>query len=172
MNIPDRFKNATLDSSIRLESDKSWYLSGKPGRGKTGYIYALILERRREIEKIREKENNLYIVFPSTMMVNWADYSDIIRYAKFEDKSEKVNRMMNAGRLIIDDLGAEQKSEFSDTILYRVVNHRYDRNRYTAFASNLKIGELKYSGRIVSRILGLVGQNKFELIGEDRRRIK
>ncbi len=172
MNIPERFKNATIDNSIQLESDKSWYLWGKPGRGKTGYIYALILDRRKQIQKIQEKENNTHLVFPTMMIINWADYADIIRYAKFEDKSDKIDNMMKVPQLIIDDIGSEHKSEFSDTILCRVLNHRYDRNMYTGITSNLKIGELNYSGRIISRLVGIVGKNKFELTGADRRRVK
>lgn len=169
MNIPDRFKNAQIDDSIRLEFDKSWYLWGKPGRGKTYFIYALLLRREEKIKKIREKADNQNIEFPSLSIINWADYVDIVRYSKFEDKSDKVNGLMKVRNLIIDDIGVEKKSEFSDTILYRVLNHRYDWNKYTAFTSNLKISELDYDGRIISRIIGIVGQNKFQLIGEDKR---
>ncbi len=170
MNIPERFNNAKMDDSIRLEKRKSWYLWGNPGRGKTYYLYALWLEWDRKVEIIRKKENEPYLHFPGRMLINWADYSDIIRYAKFEDKSDKVNSMMQAPFLFIDDIGVEKKSEFSDTILYRVLNHRYDRNMYTAFTSNVKIGDLDYDGRIISRIIGIVGENKFELKGDDRRR--
>ena len=169
MSIPDRFKNAKIDNSIRLESNKSWYLWGKPGRGKTHFIYALMLRRNDEIEKIREKEKNIHIHFPVLSVINWVDYVDTVRYSKFEDKSEKVNGLMNVHKLIIDDIGVEKKSEFSDTILYRVINHRYDWNKYTAFTSNLKISELDYDGRIISRIIGIVGENKFEIIGKDHR---
>lgn len=169
MNIPAKFKDAKIDNSIQLENGKSWYLWGDPGVGKTHFIYALRIARNQKLQKIRAKEDNENLVFPRLSMINWADYIDETRYAKFEEKSDMINEMLKVPYLILDDLGVEHKTEFSDTVLYRILNHRHDWSKYTAFTSNVKIGELDYSGRVISRIIGIVGENKFELKGEDRR---
>jgi len=50
-----------------------------------------------------------------------------------------------------------------------LVEFRYSNDLYTGFTSNISIGKLPYDARIVSRIAGIVSDNKFEILGKDRR---
>ena len=57
MNI---YENAKLDHSIKLDFDKSWYLLGKVGTGKTHNAYAYYLETNRKIEEKNRKRGEVY----------------------------------------------------------------------------------------------------------------
>ena len=77
--------------------------------------------------------------------------------------------MTTKPRLILDDLGSEPQSDANLEFLSTIINYRVENVLFLAFTSNLSIGKLPYSARIISRIAGLVGENKFEIKGTDRR---
>jgi DNA replication protein DnaC len=108
--------------------------------------------------------------------VNFAIICDRLRNTPFEtdifvsdNRSEKEQSLMNKHKLIIDDLGAEKRSDYSDDLLMRLVEHRYSAGLYTGFTSNISLGSLPYDARIISRIVGMVDKNKFEITGKDHR---
>lgn len=59
--------------------------------------------------------------------------------------------------LILDDLGAENSSEYNTSQIYEIINARINRNIPFIASTNLKIQQLKarYQDRIVSRLLSL-----------------
>ena len=66
--------------------------------------------------------------------------------------------------LIIDDLGAEFKTNFTEAALYNILNQRINNEKPMLISTNLSIGEIKkmYNERIFSRILGCFTPVKFE----------
>ncbi len=172
MRIPKRYQEATINKAITFETKKSWYLSGEPGTGKTYYVWAFYL-RWASTEKEKEKqifdETKTHYTYELPLIINWAVQCAEFRSTNYQRRDELISEMIRSKWLIIDDVGSEIKTDFSDDILFRVLNERYEEMKYTSFTSNLAIGELHYDGRIISRIAGIVGKNKFKITGKDRR---
>ena len=167
MKIPDRYSKAKIDKSIKLDLTKSWYLYGKPGTGKTYFTWAYRILRYNTLKKKEEKSLNF--TFDTLIVANWAIFCSEMRFADFSDRDLKIAGLKEVDRLIIDDIGSEVKTDFSDDILFQILNERYEWEKYTGFTSNHDIPELEYDGRIISRIAGIVLNNKFEIKGKDRR---
>ncbi len=86
-----------------------------------------------------------------------------------EDAKRRINLVYNAELLIIDDLGTEFRTSYSDSSLFDIINSRLltGGSMIISTNQNLKGLHASYSERIVSRILG-----NFELcpfFGEDIR---
>ena len=86
--------------------------------------------------------------------------------------SERVQRILNADLLILDDLGTELTTSFTQSALYYIVNTRLTDHRKTVISTNLTDGELaaRYLPQIASRIGGEYDTLLF--LGEDIRAIK
>jgi DNA replication protein DnaC len=75
--------------------------------------------------------------------------------------------------LILDDFGTEKVTDWTQEIIYRLINLRYEKMLQTFFISNLspsKIGDV-YGDRIMSRITEMVGgkDSIIKMTGQDRR---
>ena len=64
--------------------------------------------------------------------------------------------LINCDLLVIDDLGAEQITDFSTTELFTLLNKKILLNKKMIISTNLNLPELKkaYAERITSRLLG------------------
>ncbi len=93
-------------------------------------------------------------------------------YFSFSNNSEKTDELLNTDLLIIDDLGAEFKTKYTQSIVYNVINTRILKKKPTVISTNLTIDELEeiYTPRIASRIIGNFTVK--ELRGEDIRQLK
>ena len=71
-----------------------------------------------------------------------------------EGESEIVKKYCNYGMLVIDDIGAEKGSEYSISILYVILNNRYEAAKPTIITSNMSGEEIisQYGKRILSRL--------------------
>jgi len=166
--VPARFQDATVPPDIKIDLSKSWFIFGKPGTGKTRLIWGYRIKRKLEYDARLEKEHNLEKL-PVVTMKNWAAFCSEIRYTSFENREDVIKHLKRTPQLIIDDLGSEVKTEFSDDILYQILDHRWQHALETAFTSNHKISELEYDDRVLSRIRGIVEKNQIELTGKDWR---
>jgi DNA replication protein DnaC len=74
--------------------------------------------------------------------------------------------------VILDDLGSEFQTTFTDSVLYEIINERVNLGRPTIISTNLSMKELdkKYNERIVSRLTGCFSPIYF--IGNDVRQEK
>lgn len=162
--IPPRYINAEINGEIKLDVSKSWYLAGDVGTGKTHFSYAIV---KKQI--LRSKELKEPPWYPHATMTNMAEFAGRLRSELYEDRSEFIKRIQKAKRLILDDMGSESQSDFSNDVLFQILNYRYEQMLWTGFTSNFKIGELPYESRIVSRIAGMVENNSHMIVGSDLR---
>lgn len=146
------------------EKKKLWqwlYFSWLAGRGKTHTACAIVNEL---IER--------YLV--TSMFVNLADIADRVRKTFDEDKksddSKLFDKLKTCELLVIDDLGTEKWSEWIEEKLFSIINFRYDNQLPMIITSNLKISDLKYNTRIISRIYEMSDQIGFTSLLD--RRIK
>lgn len=67
-----------------------------------------------------------------------------------------IDYIQNVDLLIIDDLGTEFRTQYTDSILFDIINSRTNENRHMIISTNLNPTQLEptYSQRISSRILG------------------
>ena len=103
--------------------------------------------------------------------VQYASARDLVDKAKeciqnHQNISQSLNRFMDTGCLILDDLGAEHRSDFFFCdVIYPLINHRLDRDPCMPFvlASNMNYESLirwyaeknpEQAERFVSRIMG------------------
>ena len=86
--------------------------------------------------------------------------------------SEKVKRILACDLLILDDLGTELTTSFTQSALYNIINTRLTENKKTIISTNLSDEELaaRYIPQIASRIGGAYDALLF--MGRDIRTIK
>lgn len=133
---------------------------GRPGLGKT-FICSSIAKDLLDAGK-------------SVIYKTVSDLIDIVRKYKFDFDNEEINEqyldeIYNCDLLIIDDLGTELSTQFSNLVLYSILNKRIQNNKKMIISTNLDIDEFTkiYSDRITSRIFGCF--DTLEFLGEDIR---
>jgi DNA replication protein DnaC len=107
---------------------------------------------------------------PVYRAVNHPNLIAATRPAANDSHIETLRRFANAGLLLLDDLGAEEKpTEWSVTTLYRLVNHRWEYNLPTIWTTNRAPEELEplIGDRTLSRIWE---SRRVSLTGRDRRK--
>lgn len=90
----------------------------------------------------------------------------------YSASSEKRDNLLNCDLLILDDLGTEFTTNFTQSLFYNIVNTRILNNKPTIINTNLDFDELteRYNARITSRFLGEYTIKQF--LGNDVRQIK
>ena len=146
------------------DAEKGWVaLIGTRGTGKTHLLAAvanLLISRG---------ESALYVVEP--------DFLDYLRAGYGFDDAEKVKVSESASRrmedvracpvLLLDDVGAGQRTTWTDEQLYRLLNYRYNEGLATVVASNVSLDKLE--PRIASRLRDTSLSQVVVLAGEDQR---
>lgn len=157
--VPRMYLNSKLDKSIPIDPSKSFYLHGEPGRGKTHYVYAYM------IECINKGVGEPVVIY-------FPEICSRYKNASFKDKESIILELQTKRKLIVDDVAGEIKSDMSLELLSNMVNYRYENMLYLSFTSNLSIGKLPYDdARIKSRIAGIVKDNKHTLITKKDKRL-
>lgn len=167
-NIPRRYAAATTDLTEIHEwvyaavSDPdtapSLLLAGPTGTGKTHTAYAAL---RLAAQSCRPAEWKA--------AASSAFLGDLRPSAK-QDSEAAMKAYCGGALLFLDDLGAVKASEWTEEVLYRVVDYRYSNLLPCIFATNLKPGEL--SERLGERTASRLAEMCRVLIldGDDRRR--
>ncbi len=90
----------------------------------------------------------------------------------YSGSSEKLDALLNCDLLVIDDLGTEFLSSFTQSLFYNIVNTRLLEGLPTIINTNLSFRELeeRYTPRITSRFIGEYKLIKF--FGNDIRQQK
>ncbi len=86
------------------------------------------------------------------------------------DTEGEYRKIAGVPLLLLDDLGAAKSSEWTEEILYRLVNDRYEAMLPGLFTSNIPAGQLRdaLGARVASRLAEMCQQ--VALRGPDRRR--
>lgn len=86
-----------------------------------------------------------------------------LRDIRFNNNYELEELLLNCDLLIIDDLGAEQITEFSATELFTLINRKLLKNKKMLISTNLSLPMITkiYSERIYSRLVGNFKLYKF-----------
>lgn len=86
-----------------------------------------------------------------------------LREIKFENNSELENILINCDLLIIDDLGAEQITDFTTTEFFNLLNKKLLRKKKMIISTNLSLSDIRttYTEKISSRLLGNFKLYKF-----------
>lgn len=156
-----------IDSYKKGEKIKGLYLYGSFGSGKSYIINALINELGKS------GVNCVSVYFPTMLKVLKDGFG-----TNFEGKMQEI---MNADILLIDDIGAENNTAWSrDEVLGTILQHRMDNDLSTFFTSNFSIEQLEdhlkttnksidniKARRIIERIKYLT--NSMELVSENLR---
>lgn len=168
--VDDRKNPAISDAMMRYvenfaefrKEGRGLLLYGNVGTGKTFYAACIA-------NKLIDKNYKVY-------MTNFESLVNQLQ-GKFEGKQEFINSLNKYSLLIIDDLGAERKSEFMQGQVYNIIDARYRSGLPFIITTNLTAEELKkpqdigYS-RIYDRILERCFPVKVDGVSRRRQNVK
>lgn len=140
------------------DEGKGLLLYGSVGTGKSYYAACIA--------------NELITKGYSVLMTNFARLTNEIQ-GKFEGKNEYIDSLNRYSLLIIDDLGAERKSEYMQEIVFNIIDSRYRSGKPFIITTNLSADEIKKTQDIgYSRIYDRILERCFpiEIDGASRRR--
>jgi len=136
------------------KTDSNLFFIGNPGLGKTFLCNSIakdLLDKGKSV---------IYNTVP--------DLIDSMRKYKFDFDNEEanlpyLNDIYNCDLLIIDDLGTELTTQFSNQVIYNILNKRIQNGKKMVISTNLSLQDFQsiYSERIVSRIIGNFESCKF-----------
>lgn len=163
--IPPRFQDATASHpdvadwcAAFTESSPSLLILGPTGTGKTHQAYGA-----------------LRTLAARGITITWhadtaADLLASLRPREGADSEADYRRVADVPLLMLDDLGAGKASEWTEEILYRLVNHRYEAMLPGIFTSNVPTAQLRdaLGARVSSRLAEMC--QRVALRGDDRRR--
>lgn len=135
--------------------NKGLFLFGATGRGKTYALYAI--------------KNTLTLCGSYNQVYSWQEVLHDIKGSFDKHAISPIEELKSAKVLIIDDLGVEKDTEWSQEILYMIINKAYVNETPVFISTNLSIAEFgeKYGDRIMARLEEMCDFH--ELKGEDRR---
>lgn len=163
--IPPRFRHARATQadvaawcSAFGPSSPSLLILGPTGTGKTFQAYGAIRD-----------------LAASGITVDWAAVTLPDMFASLRPRDgagteAEFGKLAGVALLVLDDLGAAKVSEWTEEVLYRLINHRYEAMLPGIFTSNVPARELRgvLGARVASRLAEMCRQ--IALRGPDRRR--
>ena len=164
----DDRKNPKLSDAMRrytdefpqfLKNGKGLLLYGTVGTGKTFYAACIA--------------NRLIDKGYTALMSNFARLTNTIQ-GMYEGKQEYIDSLNRYSLLVIDDLGAERKSEFMQEMVFNIIDSRYRSGLPFIVTTNLTSDEIKKPQDIgYSRIYDRVLERCFpiEVSGQSRRKM-
>ena len=144
---------------------KNLFLSGQPGLGKT-FLSACIARTVSEngFSVVYDTAGNIFAQFETRKFQR--DAQDA------QEAKDDTRRYLSCDLLILDDLGSELTTQFTQSALYELINTRLVACKHTVISSNLTMEEAarRYSPQIASRLAGEYHVLRF--FGDDIRILK
>jgi DNA replication protein DnaC len=173
-------------ASVRLEApwdNLAWgfdkhgdFLHGLPGRGKSFIAAGLVRIHLKFVsQRVRPGVEQWWLGHGGTRWVRVEAMLQQIRDLSFTQEAseaEVVGGLGRVGFLVLDDLGAEKRTEWGGQTLHSLLDQRLAANARTIITSNYTVEDLEemyagWGGPIASRIRGLCDIR--EVRGADRR---
>ena len=144
---------------------KNLFLSGPPGLGKT-FLSACIARAVSEngFSVVYDTAGNVFAQFEARKFLR--DSPDGL------DARDETRRYLNCDLLILDDLGSELTTQFTQSALYELINTRLVADKHTVISSNQSMEEAaqRYAPQIVSRLDG--EYHTLHFFGDDIRLVR
>lgn len=163
--VPTIYRQAKLtDFPTQFDFKKSYYFwSTEPGTGKTHLAYAFLMVNISE----NERNEPLFSTFGSLQLRLRATMN-----GSNENEEKVIDEFSNADLIVLDDLGGLRPtgaSDYSLSMIFEILNHRYGWQKQTIITSNKSIGDIaqSFDARIASRLVAMC--EIIELTGNDRR---
>ncbi len=159
-SISQAMEKYVEDFEYFKKESKGLLLHGTVGTGKTFYAACIA--------------NALIDKGYQVLMTNFATLTNEIQ-GTFEGKQEYINSLNRYTLLIIDDLGAERKSEYMLEMIFNIIDSRYRSGLPFIITTNLSTNEIKKTDDInYSRIYDRILERCFpvEVSGASKRRMK
>lgn len=161
---PDKDKQEAYQISLEFAQNfdrqtRGILFFGEVGRGKTHLAAAIA--------------NSLIAELYTVMFGNITNIISLIRATYNRDsqltEGEILNVLTKADLLVLDDLGKENHSDNTISLIYQLVNRRYEDNRLLVATSNLTSEELsrKFGPATFSRLVEMC--RPIKLVGQDWR---
>lgn len=134
-------------------------LFGDIGVGKTFFAYCIANELLKRGEKI--------------CITNFMKILNIYKNFEEEDLNNIINMICNSTLLVIDDFGAERKTEFANEKILEIVDSRSERNLPNIITTNLDFEKSNTEDITLKRIHSRINKmcnHKIAIYGEDRRK--
>ncbi len=148
-----------IDNFDRTEKNLLFW--GDPGLGKT-FLSTCIAK-----ELIKKGHSVIYET--TYQIVSLLEESKFRRTGDSEALKAQTQRLYDSDLLILDDLGAEFATQYTNAALFDILNSRLITGKKTILNTNLNLEKLsdRYSERLISRIMGSYVTLQF--FGEDLR---
>lgn len=147
-------------AGFSLRSDNI-LMVGKTGVGKTHLSMAIA----HEVIKL-----GYNVIYGS--VINLLRMVESEHFGRSDSNDDTLKLLFECDLLVIDDLGTEFHTSFSETMLYNIINTRLNTGKPTIISTNLSKTELPstYNERIISRLV--CSYQILEFLGRDVRQMK
>lgn len=158
----------TADNAIAIEIAK-WYVKTRPAR--SIYLYGGVGTGKTRLAKIIAGHFGDVEFHDAANMLG-----EIKRNFASGTSRDVITRYSQCTLLVIDDIGAEQQSEWSAAVMYEIINNRYETGKRMILTSNYDLEGLEgrlaqgnglTAKRIVSRLREICAQGYLGMV--DRR---
>lgn len=169
-------------SNIWIKSPYGLYLYGNVGVGKTLLAITLMREYLEQYVKDINTDPTFLtedyykaVTVPKVNVIELLQTLRNVAQGKLPNDGVSsvtaiIDKHVNYARLILDDLGMQNVTDWTQEVLYHIINKRWEMGRKVIITTNLSLKDFgdRMGDRITSRIIGLC--KPFRLEGPDRRR--
>lgn len=140
------------------KTSENLFMQGATGLGKTHLSLAIANA------VINDGHNVIYTSTPNIISKLEKEH-----FNRSFEEDETENHLIECELLILDDLGTEFQTNFSNATIYNIINSRIMYQKPTIISTNLSVKEIQasYSKRLVSRIMG--DYKRLFFLGNDMR---